>query len=1153
MRFIFAILIVLIAVSVSNAQESSRQNYKLLWKISGKGLTKPSYLFGTMHVTDERAFDFSDSVLIKLEACDAFAMEVHPDSVIKFAFNKMFGGEETEPGSLKKLLTAAEYQELDSLLKARTGSSLNGFSTPREISQFVLEKNQRKDRNTFLDAWLYNIANRQGKTIIGLEKFSMQINLLNRNPKAQLERIRQTLKEDESEVDNSFTQLIDVYHSGDIGAIHKLSRQGIVSNYNEMITNRNVLMAGEIKKAINSQSTFIAVGAAHLPGEEGLVNLLQKAGYSVTLVQPVFTGLAKKYKYTSFEKQWEDVTSVDGGYVVSFPGKTMPFKPKHVPVLFNAYVDIGNPTVFMATHVPLDATAKTREPSETFDIMADEMKQKFEITSSKNIKVAGLPARELQLRLRNQVFLLRLVIRDSFLYMLMAGPSKEIIQNADTKRFMASLKPIALQPMVNMNVVNKQGAFSIDMPGKVMEQASTPLDETSGKHYKITLLLSVNAESGETFVVRYNDMIPGYVSVNDSAYYAETLASVVEMSEGVNVKQEKVVVEGFDGLQFNFETNKGEVFTQGFMLLRGNRFYLCLASRMAKTSPAATDVFLKSFKLLPYESGKTKPVSFPEGISLRVPENFETDSSIVRTDDESQYSWLDTKSGITYFVLVETLDPYADAESPDDYFQSIGELLKDENDSLISSRPVHVDNIIGHDFWFKSNIINTKKYARYLISGNKMISLWAYLPIDYAQSPVTQECFDSFTATSQSGFDLFKDKTGLLLQDILSADSTLQEEASDALHNHTFKETDLPKVYHAIESSLKQTNNTSISDQLLYILDKTHNETTPAFIEQLYPLLPDSTNLRDVALGVLASMRTADDTERMIKLLTADRTAHQFSAYSFAGKYFDSLELIAPWMPVLLKNYSRFESANTLFYQIKTCLDSGLFDQATRDSVISHVMDLANQFVSKGLPETNDIGYYENRYRLVVMAETLVAIRFSPELKDLILRFHNLNDAEIKLKTTQYLLQNGIKVDTKDIEVIAKDPSFRLLLYEALKKINQQQLIHKKYLTPEMVAESDLYEFLSIDDGIPDRVTLIAKRKVLYENNKRTLFVFNYMFNYDGEEEWLTAIAGPYDTSKGAAIQRGDLTYSLYELLEGKELDEYLKEIGDKNEMKLLD
>ncbi|MDX1956891.1 MAG: TraB/GumN family protein, partial [Chitinophagaceae bacterium] len=51
----------------------------LFWEISGNGLKKPSYLFGTMHVRDNKAFDFSDSVLLKIDACEAFALEVHPD------------------------------------------------------------------------------------------------------------------------------------------------------------------------------------------------------------------------------------------------------------------------------------------------------------------------------------------------------------------------------------------------------------------------------------------------------------------------------------------------------------------------------------------------------------------------------------------------------------------------------------------------------------------------------------------------------------------------------------------------------------------------------------------------------------------------------------------------------------------------------------------------------------------------------------------------------------------------------------------------------------------------------------------------------------------------------------------------------------------
>src|SRR4051812_19040402 len=86
---LFIIIISLFSVFISsnvNAQKT-RVKYNLLWKISGNGLNKPSYLFGTMHLRDKRVFDFSDSVLVKLQECDAFAMEVIPDSILVVLFD----------------------------------------------------------------------------------------------------------------------------------------------------------------------------------------------------------------------------------------------------------------------------------------------------------------------------------------------------------------------------------------------------------------------------------------------------------------------------------------------------------------------------------------------------------------------------------------------------------------------------------------------------------------------------------------------------------------------------------------------------------------------------------------------------------------------------------------------------------------------------------------------------------------------------------------------------------------------------------------------------------------------------------------------------------------------------------------------------------
>ncbi|HYC28941.1 MAG TPA: TraB/GumN family protein, partial [Chitinophagaceae bacterium] len=64
-----------------NAQQKPIDN-ALLWKVTGKSLLKPSFLFGTIHLQDQRVFNFNDSLYSFIKYADGFAMEVHPDSVV---------------------------------------------------------------------------------------------------------------------------------------------------------------------------------------------------------------------------------------------------------------------------------------------------------------------------------------------------------------------------------------------------------------------------------------------------------------------------------------------------------------------------------------------------------------------------------------------------------------------------------------------------------------------------------------------------------------------------------------------------------------------------------------------------------------------------------------------------------------------------------------------------------------------------------------------------------------------------------------------------------------------------------------------------------------------------------------------------------------
>ena len=114
-------LLLSIVVTISFAQVD-KSNHSLLWEITGNGLEKPSYLFGTMHVQDERAHEFTDSTLLCLDATDAFAMEVNFDSIVQEILTIFLKVDTTN--SLKEMMSPEAYKRLNEKIMDQTGKSL---------------------------------------------------------------------------------------------------------------------------------------------------------------------------------------------------------------------------------------------------------------------------------------------------------------------------------------------------------------------------------------------------------------------------------------------------------------------------------------------------------------------------------------------------------------------------------------------------------------------------------------------------------------------------------------------------------------------------------------------------------------------------------------------------------------------------------------------------------------------------------------------------------------------------------------------------------------------------------------------------------------------------------------------------------------------
>ncbi len=117
---VFFLLFPLFAVA-----QPDKSNYALLWEITGNGLEHPSYLFGTMHVQDRRAFEFPDSLRIAFESAEAYAMEVNPNAAVSYFMELSFGGDTSNV--LRQLLSEEEYRRVDALVQKQLGQPIDSM------------------------------------------------------------------------------------------------------------------------------------------------------------------------------------------------------------------------------------------------------------------------------------------------------------------------------------------------------------------------------------------------------------------------------------------------------------------------------------------------------------------------------------------------------------------------------------------------------------------------------------------------------------------------------------------------------------------------------------------------------------------------------------------------------------------------------------------------------------------------------------------------------------------------------------------------------------------------------------------------------------------------------------------------------------------
>jgi hypothetical protein len=256
----------------------------LLWKVTGKDIKSPSYIYGTIHIQDKRVFSFDETVSNAFNSCNAFAMEILMDEIDR---DEIMDAMLMDDNSLDKLLTKEEYYILDSVVKAMTGSGIFIYNKmkPFFLSSQLMQMNIPQDMELALDLHFLKMARDANKLCFGVEKFQDQINAIDA---ISLEDQAQMLFEGLTDTSGnqsveSLDKMLTEYMNFNLDAMFEMSNDtSLPAEFNKaFLIDRNVGMVKNFVKIAKKQSLFCAVGAAHLPGKTGVIELLRKKGYTV--------------------------------------------------------------------------------------------------------------------------------------------------------------------------------------------------------------------------------------------------------------------------------------------------------------------------------------------------------------------------------------------------------------------------------------------------------------------------------------------------------------------------------------------------------------------------------------------------------------------------------------------------------------------------------------------------------------------------------------------------------------------------------------------------------------------------------------------------------------------------------------------------------
>jgi uncharacterized protein YbaP (TraB family) len=1153
---------------------ASAQEYQgLLWKITGNGLQSPSYLYGTMHVSNRVAFHLSDSFFDAIEGVDVVSLEINPETWMqKMATDpyvaKRMGNVFNAPNSYQNESLYPSIFKLESPENSFLGKAL---ASELGILNSLLYRtnNYQQDfqEDTYLDLFIYQVGKKNGKEITGLETlgYTTRLNEYLMKPINDKELRKQQEEEGRrrrfllSKIlnDRGYGEVMeDAYRAGDLDLLDSMSRlAGSTELYHDLIIKkRNVGMAEAMDSIMQEKSLFAGVGAAHLANTYGVIALLRDKGYTVEAVQQnkADKGVTRKEaienKFITHPQKlfW----SYDSVFSFKIPGEFYEF-PESGGMQLGVYADMANGARYQLTRISTFGQLLKLSPQDYIDKIDSLLFENIpgKIEEEEHTTISGYPAIRIKNKTKsgdNESY--TIVVTPLEVLVFKVAGKKEFVNREEVKAFHESIT--LKQPNGEwQNYAPANGAYTVSMPGMhVYESENTAIPAA----YDRKTVQAYNPEKGYFLVLNRN--YPDLSFMEEDSFELSQMTRFFFKNLDFDLKEwSHGEHQGYASYKA-YAVNKAGEELRTLALMAGNQYYL-LAAKTDKEEDA--NRFQESFIIQPFayqtpftlqhDSARlfsvTSPVEPPiEQASYSYYYNSGSDEDDSYLEDQKTAVYTYPSTAETIIVNYKRFHRYATVPSIDSLWSLNRINITEDGDQFIRAEKQWEENGL---YYYQIEVGDTNSGRNYLakliLKDGVQYSLFSETDYRKPHSKFISTFYNTFSPWDTTiGHSILKSKTALFLDHLLGPDSLFSDAAKKSFDEIVFHNEDVPQIINAFEACSTAKDGDYIRTNLVEKLGELKHPNLVPFLTEVYKNSGLNSDLQLAVLEALAKQKTKTASKLFVKLIMEDTPIpnRESDTYPAFRPFYDSLQLVENLYPKVFMLSVLPEYKSAVYALASRAADSSLLKKRLyRKQYKRLVWEAGNELKRQRSREIIKGGSF------VEMASRNSLYSYNRDLwyyMNMLMPFHKKRKVAKFYTEVEQLQTPGIAVDLAVLKLVNKievdlaglleDPNNAIVLYNHIKDWEQEEKFPSGVATNTMVASS--YAQKASININRDSITFLGKYEAQTPDDSGYVYFFKTKGKYD--DEWEYGYIGLFDTTQTLfgqhkLVYNTDMRYNKYE------------------------